>query len=100
MAETDSFAHSFVQPAFTVPGADPAVGHAGLVRTDIIFFLMELTSYWGSQAIFSKRAAQTDVRSGLWDEGSSTSRGLATFLLCGLLTACECSGPGTPHGED
>lgn len=22
MAETDSFAHSFVQPAFTVPGAD------------------------------------------------------------------------------
>lgn len=36
--------HSYIQPAFTVLGADSGMGHAGLVRTVTIFSLLELTS--------------------------------------------------------
>lgn len=40
----DPFIRSFIQPAFTVPGADAGTGHVRLMRTDAIFSLLELTS--------------------------------------------------------
>lgn len=39
-----SFILSFIQPAYPVPGADSAMEHTGLMRTDTVLFLMELTS--------------------------------------------------------
>ena len=36
--------HSFIQRALAVPGADSGMGHAGLMRTDTMFSLLELTS--------------------------------------------------------